>query len=275
MVVPLKTSYGDRVLVTDGDHLDLELRPANASIACFPLFIRGRPTVLKVRPVQLRKQEDSKGSISADSAMYQIYFPNARKEFLQISEGTNQTLQTSAVNNPATQSKRKRKWSMWETLHGLWRKERLLSLVGSGGWGRINIYIYIFKSKLHGWCVHVREVHTSKTPRKKTGWYIGRCAYRGGRAQFPRKSTTRRTHLHKLDTFYLLIFRWKASSEAASPIRLDALMKKDLKKEKRKRRELTKTASTQLFAAALIQFRAQIKINTAHKCFTQAATHQR
>lgn len=129
----MKTSYGDRVLVTDGDHLDLELRPANASIACFSLFISGgRPTVMKVgrrqrfnwvnmnvRPVQLRKQEDSKGSISADSAMCQIYFPNARKEFLQISEGTNQTLQTPAVNNQATQSKRKRKWSMWETLHGL------------------------------------------------------------------------------------------------------------------------------------------------------------
>lgn len=120
MVVPLKTSYGHRVLVTDGDHLDLELRPANASIACFSLFISGgRPTVLKVRPVQLRKQEDSKGSISADSATCQIYFPNARKEFPQISDGTNSTLQTPAVNNPATQSKRKRKWSMWETLHGL------------------------------------------------------------------------------------------------------------------------------------------------------------
>lgn len=41
MVVPLKTQYGERVPVTEGDHLDLELRPASASIACFRLFISG------------------------------------------------------------------------------------------------------------------------------------------------------------------------------------------------------------------------------------------
>lgn len=67
-----------RVLVTEGDHLDLELRPASFRIACFMPFISGgRPTALKVgrrftcrstkvQPVQLRKRENSKGSTSAN-----------------------------------------------------------------------------------------------------------------------------------------------------------------------------------------------------------------